>query len=77
MIAFGIASFSLLILIASGAWDWALRDGLGPDSIESSGIEAWQRFISATWPTAVLCFALFGVAFIVAPRQSLRRDKKP
>ena len=70
IIAFDIALSSSLILFALGSWCWLLRDGLGPDSIESSGGEALRRFIADFWPVALLCLVLFAIAFFVAPRQS-------
>ncbi len=74
IIAFGIAVSSLLIFLLLGSWCWFLRDGLGPDSIESSGSEAWRRFSTDFWPVALFCFVLFGVAFWVAPRRPSQRD---
>ena len=39
-------SMLLLLHVTSAAyWAWLLRDGLGPDSIRSSGRVAWQRFL--------------------------------
>jgi hypothetical protein len=69
-IAIGIAVFSSLVGIVLGAWTWLLRDGLGPDSVESSGIEAWRRFSTDFWPVAVFCFVIFAIAFFIARRQS-------
>ena len=73
-IAIGVAAVSLLLLLTLGAWTWLLRDGLGPDSIESSGIEALRRFSSDFWPVAAFCFFLFGVAFLIAGRQTSPRN---
>jgi hypothetical protein len=73
-VAIGLSSFSLLLLLALGAWTWLLRDGLGPDSIESSGIEALRRFSSDFWPIAAFCFFLFGIAFLMARRQPRKRN---
>jgi hypothetical protein len=69
-LAVGIAAFSSLLLLALGAWTWLLRDGLGPDSIESSGIEALRRFFSDFWPFALLGLVLFVIAFIIGRHQS-------
>lgn len=35
---------SLLILFGSSLFEWTLRDGLGPDSVESHGLLALSRF---------------------------------
>lgn len=72
--AFGIAIASALILLFVGCWYWCLRDGLGPDSIESSGFEAWRRFSSDFWPVAAFCLVLFGIAFFIAARQAPTRN---
>jgi len=68
IISFGIALVAGFILTGSGLWKWSLRDGLGPDSNASSGIEAWGRFSADFWPIAALCSALFAVAFFILPR---------
>ena len=65
-ISIGLALLSLFLLFALGAWTWFLRDGLGPDSIESSGVEALRRFSADFWPIALFCLGLFGIAFLVA-----------
>ena len=71
--AVGISLFSLLLLFALGGWTWLLRDGLGPDSIESSGVEAVRRFMSDFWPIALFCNFLFAIAFFLARGQSSAR----
>jgi hypothetical protein len=73
-VAIGLSSFSLLLLLALGAWTWFLRDGLGPDSVESSGVEALRRFLSDFWPVAAFCFFLFGIAFLIARHQPQTRN---
>ncbi len=35
---------SLLILLGSSQFAWALRDGLGPNSVDSHGLLALSRF---------------------------------
>jgi hypothetical protein len=63
-IAGSVSVFSWLVACVLDARIWLLCDGLGPDAIESSGIDALQRFWSGCWPVALCCFALFGVAFV-------------
>ena len=70
MMAFGIASFSLLVLVALGSWSWLFRDGLAPGFVPSSGFEALRRFFADFWPVAVFCLVLFVIAFFVAPRKN-------
>jgi hypothetical protein len=68
-IGISISVFSSLLLLAFGVPIWLLRDGLGPDSVESSGVEAWHRFFADFWPVAALCLFLFAIAFLIARRQ--------
>jgi hypothetical protein len=35
---------SLWILVCGAAWALAMKDGLGPDAVDSQGLLAWQRF---------------------------------
>jgi hypothetical protein len=38
-------------------WTWFLRDGLGPDMVQSSGVEAWKRFSEEMgFPLGICCF---------------------
>ena len=64
-IGISISLFSSLLLLAFGIPFWLFRDGLGPDSIESSGVEAIRRFAADFWPVAAFCFFLFGIAFFI------------
>jgi hypothetical protein len=41
---------------------WIVRDGLGPDAVVSSGLEAVRRFAADTWPAAVGATALGALA---------------
>jgi len=72
-VAVGISVFSLLLLLALGGWTWLLRDGLGPDSIESSGFEALRRFMSDFWPIASFCIFLFAIAFFLGRGETSAR----
>lgn len=68
--AFGIAASSAIVLLMVAGWTWLLRDGLGPNSIESSGFEAVRRFSRDFWPIGLFCFTLFAIAYGIAPRRS-------
>ena len=69
-LAIGLSVFSALLFLGIGTWTWFLRDGLGPDSIESFGAEALRRFITDFWPVAAFCLFLLVVAYFVAPRHT-------
>jgi hypothetical protein len=49
-----------LVCVSLAVWlpmEWFLRNGLGPDSIESDGVLAWRRFLEG----AAVPFVFFGV----------------
>jgi hypothetical protein len=57
----------LWILVCGAAWAWSMKDGLGPDSVESHGLLAWQRFwvdfrwtfgfgVAPTFVLGMLCY---------------------
>jgi hypothetical protein len=53
-----IALATLLLLFVGGA-SWLLRDGLGPDSVESTGSLAWARFWRDCYPVLFFCVPVF------------------
>ena len=61
---------SLMNLVGAGLWTWALRDGLGPDAVDSYGGLAVQRFASVYWITF-----LVGVLPIVVASMFSRAGK--
>jgi hypothetical protein len=63
--------FTLLALAHAGFWNWLLRDGLGPDAITSTGLEAWKRFASEMLFPGAICLGIIVVA--VAFRRFRRR----
>lgn len=69
MVALGVAFASLLIGLFLGAFTWLLRDGLGPDILESSGGEALRRFIAGFWPIGAVCLTISAVALFVTRRR--------
>jgi len=49
--------FTLIALAWACFWCWFFRDGLGPDSVTSTGLEAWRRFGSdMLFPLSVCIF---------------------
>jgi hypothetical protein len=72
-IALGLVLVALLLLLSLGSYSWLLRDGLGPDAVESSGFEALRRFWSDFWPVAAICGIICLAAFFVWPKR--RRSK--
>lgn len=57
------ALFEVLLLawMALGLFAWILRDGLGPDSVESQGFEAIARMFWTFWwgPSGLLLAGLW------------------
>jgi ABC-type lipoprotein release transport system permease subunit len=68
-----IAVFSSLVGLILGVITWFFRDGMGPDSIESSGYEALRRFTLDFWPVAVFFVVLFTLAFVMIRRPNIPR----
>ena len=56
--------FSLGAFVWAGFWNWLLRDGLGPDSITSTGVEALRRFSSEMLLPAGVCGLIIAVAIV-------------
>ncbi len=63
VIGFLILLFSFALLFLIIVMCWILRDGLGPDSVTSHGMEALQRFILGCWPTVLIPSILGLVGF--------------
>ena len=59
------SSSALLATVWIGMWSWILRDGLGPDSVRSSGLEAWRRFSAEFLPALVIVTAMLIVGTLV------------
>jgi hypothetical protein len=49
---------------------WSLRDGLGPDAIESSGVEAIRRAARDAWPAALISTTVMFAAWKIAGRRT-------
>jgi len=67
------------VTVQSAGLGWALRDGLGPDSIETHGEEAVAIFMEGIWTDVLFFGGLFVIAllpyFISINLQWLRRRK--
>ena len=68
------ALFGALLFFGYGALVWLLRDGLGPDSVESTGWQALLRFVQGFWVAALLALLLFIVAYALARRATKLTD---
>jgi len=57
--------FTLIALAWAGFWCWSFRDGLGPDSVTSTGQVAWQRFGSdMLFPTSIcILISIIAISF--------------
>jgi hypothetical protein len=56
---------AVLAIVWIGVWSWVLRDGLGPDSVRSSGREAWLRFSDDFLPALAIVMAMLAVGTLV------------
>jgi len=41
-----VLGLSVFAFVWAGIFSWLLRDGIGPDSVPSTGLVAWRRFAS-------------------------------
>jgi hypothetical protein len=71
-----IGAFSLTGLAASATavsyWSWVARDGLGPDSVTSHGINAAQRFLTDAGGPLLLLSCLSVVVVVCCARRFRR-----
>jgi protein-S-isoprenylcysteine O-methyltransferase Ste14 len=78
----------LLCILTTGGFllfwagiDWLFRDGMGPDSMSSSGLAAWSRFWSQFRDPFYYCFPIiiFGVGCVcvywMTGRKNLHKTK--
>jgi hypothetical protein len=65
------------LLAAAGA-AWLFRDGLGPESVTSSGFVAWARFWREFWVALVFAapVLLFGLWCFRHTRVPLKNDRQ-
>lgn len=47
---------------------WIYRDGMGPESVESSGLSALAAFMSIAWPYVIAYCVLIGMCIFVVRR---------
>jgi hypothetical protein len=66
-------------LMVVGPFAWILRDGLGPNAMDSSGLRAIQRFFLTFWwgPVSLLLGTLFAatLAWVVRVPSSPQEDE--
>jgi hypothetical protein len=70
-----VSSFAALAW--AGYWSWLLRDGLGPDAVESTGWQAWRRFGSEMWFPCSVSGATVGVAVACYLLRKQRQEAVP
>jgi hypothetical protein len=71
---FGYICILLAILFLFGAtfWCWLFRDGMGPDSLETStGVHAWLRF----WDSFQYAL-LYSIPILIFGARGIFRKKK-
>ncbi len=65
-LALGLVFLSSLAALAwAGFWNWLLRDGLGPDSVTSTGLEALRRFGSDMLFPGGVCGLIIAAAIVL------------
>jgi hypothetical protein len=72
-IAFVCTGLSILLgLSISLFWEWLLKDGLGPQSVETFGLAAWLVFFKGAC-LPIFLFGIVGVSAYFANRKAIRR----
>ena len=66
---------ALLTCMASAPFVWLLRDGLGPDMVESVVMQAIHKLVVA-WGVPALALSGLMVGLTVADRQLARRERQ-
>lgn len=61
VLGFFLTFFGIVLLLFGACVCWLFRGGLGPDSIESSGWEAVELFMSGFWVYLPVSFPLIVV----------------
>lgn len=64
-------------VVACSSIAWALKDGLGPDSAESHGIVALQKFFALSWPIFLFAITMWlvGVYGFVSSVRRIQNKK--
>ncbi len=62
----------LLAQLSTAWWAWFFRDGMGPDSVESEGGQAWARW-RRIYQVALVIGLVEGVAIVAAARWRISR----
>jgi hypothetical protein len=78
-LGFLLILISIVFIIFSVLVSWVLRDGLGPDSIDSNGLIAVQRFLSGVTPMSLIAIPIGTIGLWLASpilRQN-NRNRRP
>ncbi len=56
VVALGFLSLAGVVIsfVSTALWGWLLRDGLGPDMVESHGVQAAWRFLADSGPALLI-----------------------
>jgi hypothetical protein len=65
-LGFLLILIDVVFIIYSVALSWALRDGLGPDAIESQGLIAVQRFLRSLGPMLLIASPIGAIGLWLA-----------
>jgi len=71
----GVTAGALIAWVAVAPLFWILRDGLGPDAVDSEGATALGKFLFG-WGVPALVLAGFLVLSVVAERLTPRGDDR-
>ena len=70
-----IRTASLLLFIVLLPWAWLMRDGLGPDAVDSTGLVAIARTLSDIWVFALIAMLTQLVIYAYKSQGARRKSK--
>lgn len=71
----GVLSLVEIFFIFQGSWLW--RDGMGPDSMTSYGMEAIVRAIELAIPSLLIVGVIFGISWAIYSQKKKKSDFEP
>ncbi len=69
-----IRTASLLLFILLLPWAWLMRDGLGPDVVDSTGLVAIARTLSDIWVFALIAMLTQLVIYVYKSHGARRKS---
>ena len=56
---------SIVVVFVGSLFSWLFKDGLGPDSVASTGFASFMRFLEGFWPFGAVAVFFVVISFFV------------